>query len=291
MKIAVAGKGGTGKTTAVTLLATYLAKDSKVLAFDVDTNENLAYSLDFSESEIKKMDKIRNHMDEIFEHTITEKDWKKRKYVSHKNAKNYIFGESEISNFIKKITLNRKNIYVGHLGNIDEEKRGIESMCDSFTLMRIFLNHLVIDAKSHLLVDLAAGNDLITRSTIMNMDTILLVVEPTSKNLTVAKDILISLKKLYFKNVTVLINKSFDEKDVDLVSKFLSIKKSSIVRIPFSQEILKFDNENKLQFDNISEEYRANIIYLASILERNRKIDNLFAVASSLDERVKTYEI
>lgn len=291
MKIAVAGKGGTGKTTAVTLLATYLAKESKVLAFDVDTNENLAYSLGFSEEKIKKMDKIRNHLDEIFEYTKTEKDWTKRKYAPNKNANYYEFGDKKINKFIKQITLSKENLFVGHLGNVEEENRGIENMCDSFTLMRIFLNHLKIEKDSYLLVDLAAGNDLITRSTIINMDEVLLTVEPTSKNLSVAKDILISLKALQFENVFILINKSFRENDIELVSKELKIDVKNIRRIPFSQELLELDNENELTFDKVSDEVKKSIREVLELLKKNKKRNTLGERARNLDSRFSQINI
>ncbi len=285
MKIAVAGKGGTGKTTAITLIATYLAKKSKVLAFDVDTNENLAYSLGFSENEVKKMDKIRNHQAEIFEYTKTEIDWKKRSFLPHKEAKHYYFEDGGVDPFLEKVTLTRGNISVAHLGNVDKNKRGIENMCDSFTLMRIFLNHLIVGEKDCVLVDLAAGNDLVTRATIINMDEILLVVEPTSKNLSVAKDILISLKALQFDNIFIAINKSFKENDLDFVSKELGINIKNIVRIPFSSKLLELDNENNLSFEKAPKEIKTAIESIAKAMSSNKNRKTLSERAENLDKR------
>jgi CO dehydrogenase maturation factor len=56
MKVAVSGKGGTGKTTIAATLARCLARAGhQVLAIDGDSNPNLAMSLGLDESVIDSM--------------------------------------------------------------------------------------------------------------------------------------------------------------------------------------------------------------------------------------------
>jgi CO dehydrogenase maturation factor len=56
MKIAVSGKGGTGKTTiAATLARTFARRGHRVLAIDGDSNPNLAMSLGLDESTMDAM--------------------------------------------------------------------------------------------------------------------------------------------------------------------------------------------------------------------------------------------
>ena len=56
MKVAVSGKGGTGKTTIAATLARCLARRGyDVLAIDGDSNPNLAVSLGLDESSISAM--------------------------------------------------------------------------------------------------------------------------------------------------------------------------------------------------------------------------------------------
>ncbi len=287
MKIALAGKGGTGKTTVTTLITSYLAKDAKVLAFDIDSNENLAHSLGFSSESISKLERIRNFYNDIFNYTKTDFDWKIRKYTPQPDANYYFFKNGTMDSFLKKITITKGNVSVGHLGTVSEENRGIENMCESYTLMRIFLNHLKEDKKDFVIADLAAGNDLLTRATVMNMDEIILVVEPASKNLTVAKDILISLEKLLFTRIYIVVNKSFDEKDIKLVQKELKVDKKFITRIPFSKELLMLDNKNDLTFDSAPKEVRKEIEELLENIKRNA-IDEkkLIKRASHIDARL-----
>jgi len=287
MKIALAGKGGTGKTTVTTLITSSLAIDSKVLAFDIDSNENLAQSLGFSFKDISKLERIRNYHKEIFDHTKTDYNWQTRKYTPQAEANYYFFKNGKMDPFLKKVTITKGNISVGHLGTVSEEKRGIENMCESYTLMRIFLNHLNEDSKDFVIGDLAAGDDLLTRATVMNMDEVILVVEPTSKNLRVAKEIIVSLKKLLFPRIYIVINKSFEESDIELVSKEISISKEFISRLPFSEELIKLDNKDSLTYENAPEEIRKEIKDLLEKITLN-KIDDkkLIKRAANIDERL-----
>ena len=50
MKIAVAGKGGVGKTTIAGTLARILAKEREVIAIDADPAMNLRFSLGINEN-------------------------------------------------------------------------------------------------------------------------------------------------------------------------------------------------------------------------------------------------
>jgi len=287
MKIAVAGKGGTGKTTISTLLVTYLASNAKVLAIDSDSNENLAYALNFPEHGISKMPRIRKFMEDIYSYTKTDPDWETRHLSPKHDANYYSFNNGIKDPFLEKITLTKDNISVAHLGTVEEDKRGIQSMCGSFGLMRVFLNHLNEGSKDYVLVDLAAGNDLLTRATVMNMDEILLVVEPTFKNLSVAKDILISLKYLSLDRVYVIVNKSFDDKDIELVSKELIIRKDNIRRISFDQKIIELDNAKSLSFDNVPDEAKKAIKEIVeSMLKNPIDRNKLIKRASMIDARL-----
>ena len=56
MKVAVSGKGGTGKTTiAATLARCFARRGRQVLAFDGDSNPNLAMSLGLEDRVIEAM--------------------------------------------------------------------------------------------------------------------------------------------------------------------------------------------------------------------------------------------
>ncbi len=65
MKIAVVGKGGSGKTTTSGVLARTLARQGhSVVALDCDTNPNLGISLGVGDDETERLATMRQTLDE-----------------------------------------------------------------------------------------------------------------------------------------------------------------------------------------------------------------------------------
>ncbi len=65
MKIAVVGKGGSGKTTVSAVLARTLASSGeRVVALDCDSNPNLGISLGLGEDETERLVAMRQALDE-----------------------------------------------------------------------------------------------------------------------------------------------------------------------------------------------------------------------------------
>jgi CO dehydrogenase maturation factor len=65
VKIAVVGKGGSGKTTTSSVLARTLGRHGwPVVALDCDTNANLGISLGVGEEETERLASIRESLDE-----------------------------------------------------------------------------------------------------------------------------------------------------------------------------------------------------------------------------------
>ncbi|CAN5311954.1 hypothetical protein BH20ACT5_BH20ACT5_15800 [soil metagenome] len=65
MKVAVVGKGGSGKTTTAAILARTLARRGvPTLALDCDTNPNLGLSLGFGDERTESLLAIRDAVDE-----------------------------------------------------------------------------------------------------------------------------------------------------------------------------------------------------------------------------------
>ncbi len=65
MKIAVVGKGGSGKTTTSGVLARSIARNGhRVIGLDCDTNPNLGLSLGVGDTETEHLLTLRNQVDE-----------------------------------------------------------------------------------------------------------------------------------------------------------------------------------------------------------------------------------
>jgi len=65
MKLAVVGKGGSGKTTTSSVIARTLARSGKaVVALDCDSNPNLGISLGVGDAETERLVSMRESLDE-----------------------------------------------------------------------------------------------------------------------------------------------------------------------------------------------------------------------------------
>ncbi|MGH3666356.1 MAG: AAA family ATPase [Egibacteraceae bacterium] len=65
MKLAVVGKGGSGKTTTSAVVARTLARHGQaVVALDCDTNSNLGISLGLGEDETERLLSLRDQLDD-----------------------------------------------------------------------------------------------------------------------------------------------------------------------------------------------------------------------------------
>lgn len=65
MKIAVVGKGGSGKTTTSAILARSLSRTGRrVVAMDCDTNPNLGLSLGVGDTETERLVSLREQVDD-----------------------------------------------------------------------------------------------------------------------------------------------------------------------------------------------------------------------------------
>lgn len=73
MKIAVVGKGGSGKTTTSAILARTMGRQGiSVVALDCDTNPNLGLSLGVGDQETERLTTLRDQVDDgEGEHAVT----------------------------------------------------------------------------------------------------------------------------------------------------------------------------------------------------------------------------
>ena len=166
--IAIAGKGGTGKTTIAALLIKLLSQKGLVLAVDADpsTNLNLALGLPL---EIKgTIGYVREKLTQDITQgklspTITKQD--------------YLFGK------IMESLVESKGFDLLAMGRPE----GPGCYCAPNEFLRTSLDQLVKDYKySYIVMDCEAGMEHISRQTTRDVDILLIISNPTMKSITVA---------------------------------------------------------------------------------------------------------
>ncbi|HUT26911.1 MAG TPA: AAA family ATPase [Methanomassiliicoccales archaeon] len=161
--VAVAGKGGVGKSTISALLVRSLSAQGTVLAVDADPNSNLGQKLGVD---------VQGTVGEVREGLLSKqgtlpKDMSKQEYLKLKLREILSEGDS-----LDLLTMGRPE--------------GPGCYCYVNNLLRVFVDQLM-DSYSYVILDNEAGMEHLSRRTARNMDLLLLVSDASQVGISTAK--------------------------------------------------------------------------------------------------------
>jgi CO dehydrogenase maturation factor len=166
--IAIAGKGGTGKTTVAALLIKLLSQKGLVLAVDADPSTNLNQALGLSLDDNKTVGRIRENMTE---------DVSKGRFSPTIAKQEYLFSK------IMESLVESKGFDLLAMGRPE----GPGCYCASNEFLRVSLDKLVKDYKyNYIVMDCEAGMEHISRQTTRDVDVLLIMSDPTIRGITTA---------------------------------------------------------------------------------------------------------
>ncbi|MFO7996879.1 MAG: AAA family ATPase [Dehalococcoidia bacterium] len=166
--IAMAGKGGVGKTTVAALLVKLLSQKGLVLAVDADPSTNLNQALGLPLDDSQTVGTIREKMTE---------DVSKGKLSPTIVKQEYLFGK------IVESLAESKGFDLIAMGRPE----GPGCYCASNRFLRDSLDKLVEDHKyDYIVMDCEAGLEHISRQTTRDIDVLLIVSDPTIRGITAA---------------------------------------------------------------------------------------------------------
>jgi CO dehydrogenase maturation factor len=177
--IAVAGKGGTGKTSVAALLVKLLSQKGLVLAVDADPSINLNQALGLPLDDSKTVGRIREKMTE---------DISKGRLSPTIAKQEYLFGK------ILESLVESKGFDLLAMGRPE----GPGCYCAPNEFLRVSLDKLVKDYKYYYIVmDCEAGMEHISRQTTRDVDVLLIMSDPTIRGVTAAvriKELIVELR-------------------------------------------------------------------------------------------------
>lgn len=231
MKIAVAGKGGVGKTLVAGTLARLFANDGfKVLAIDNDSAMNLSYTLGINNDIKSKIVPISEMKTLIEERTIV------------KGAGAGVYNiNPEVSDIPDKFKVSGPDgLQLLVLGGIEEPATGC--LCPENALIRKLLYNLFVKRDEIIIVDFEAGLEHLGRGTAKGIDVMLVVTEPSQKSLDLCSKIIDLSKKLGIINVYLVANKVLDDSQLTIINNRIRNWETPLYHsIPFDTEIGKAD--------------------------------------------------
>ncbi|OGN95389.1 MAG: hypothetical protein A2Z77_03915 [Chloroflexi bacterium RBG_13_51_36] len=166
--IAIAGKGGTGKTTVAALLIKLLSQKGLVLAVDADPSTNLSQALGLPLDDSRTVGRIREKMAEDISQGRLSPTIAKPEYLFSKIVESL----AESKGF-DLLTMGRPE--------------GPGCYCASNEFLRGSLDKIVKDYKyAYIVMDCEAGMEHISRQTTRDVDVLLIMSDPTIKGVTTA---------------------------------------------------------------------------------------------------------
>lgn len=177
MKIAIAGKGGVGKTTLAGLLArSFAAQGKPVLAIDADPDANLASALGISPERCATLQPFSRM-----------KDLAKARTGAAEGYGSLFILNPKVDDLPDTFCLLHEGVRLLMMGTV--EHGGSGCVCPEHTLLRRLMSHLLLERDDHLVMDMEAGIEHLGRATAEAVDVLIVVVEPGQRSIQTAQQI------------------------------------------------------------------------------------------------------
>ncbi|MCP4421835.1 MAG: AAA family ATPase [Chloroflexi bacterium] len=181
MKLAIAGKGGVGKTTLAALLAQVFADDGRdVLAADGDPSPCLAGALGFPDELRAKLRPIVE-MDALIEERTGAKPG---------TVGGFFTLNPRVDDLPERFSVVHRGVRLLEMGAVDLGGSGC--ICPESAMLKTLFTHLLFRDDEMLILDMYAGVEHLGRATVDFVDALIIVVEPTRRSLGTA----VQIKKL-----------------------------------------------------------------------------------------------
>ncbi len=193
MKLAISGKGGTGKTTLSALLARYWAEKGKdVIAVDADPDANLAGALGIaSDTAITPISEMRQF--------ILDRTDAKEGYGS------YFKLNPKVDDIPDRFSHRIDGVRLLVLGGAGTGGGGC--ICPESALLKALVTHLLLTPEQIVILDMEAGVEHLSRATAKAVSHMIVVTEPGQRSVQTALNVRRLAQQIGIDNISAVINK------------------------------------------------------------------------------------
>ena len=227
MKIAIAGKGGSGKTTIAGILTRLLSeRGHSVWAIDADSNPNLGLTMGLP---VEKVQQLKPMSSTILKEVVDEK--------GKTTMRLGVPPREVIAQFGLPVS---ERLTLLSMGSVDHAGAGC--MCGGHARVRHLLHGILQEENVVTVVDMEAGLEHLSRGTDRHVDTLLVVAEPYFKALETARRCVELGRELNIPRVAAVANKFRSQDDLEAVRRYAAGHGMPIVgEVPFDEKIYVAD--------------------------------------------------
>jgi CO dehydrogenase maturation factor len=237
LKIAIAGKGGVGKTTLAALLAMIYAEDERpVLAIDADPAACMADALGLSEEQAARLEPISEMDDLIFERTGAKPG----------TSGGFFTLNPRVDDLPDRFSVNHRGVRLLQMGTIDLGGSGC--ICPESALLKALITHVILYRDDVLILDMEAGLEHLGRATASAVDAFIAVVEPGRRSLNTARQIALLAQHIGVKKTYVVGNKVRNDTDRAFIAQEAG-DLPVLGYLPFSMEAIGADMRGQAIYD------------------------------------------
>ena len=227
MKIAVAGKGGVGKTLVAAGLAwSFARRGFRTIAVDADPTPNLGISLGLTVRDVSSILPISENAALIESKTRT----------GFPGVYSLTFSVDDVIRDFAVPTPSGAQLLV--MGTV--KAMGSGCSCAANTVLRTLIRHLVVDRDEALVLDMEAGLEHLGRGTAEGVDVMLVVTDANAKSIETARTIIRMARESGVTNVFVAANRTGSENEMRIISAFVQEIGSRLIgTIPYDSAVIK----------------------------------------------------
>jgi CO dehydrogenase maturation factor len=212
MKLAIAGKGGVGKTTLAGLLArSYAGDGNRVLAIDADPDANFASAIGISPQEAASIQPISKM-----------KDLAKERTGASDGYGSLFILNPKVDDLPERFFVEHKGVSLLVMGTV--EQGGSGCVCPEHRLVRTLMKHLLLDRNDVLILDMEAGLEHLGRATAESVDALIVVVEAGQRSLQTAAQIEKLAADIGIRNIVYVASKIQNDSDREFIKNALPTK-------------------------------------------------------------------
>ena len=241
MKIAVAGKGGVGKTTVAGTIARLLGQDGlRILAVDADPSYTLWSALGISAEVAKEIVPLTENAPLLEERLMLD---------SGQSLSKFFKMNPKVDDLAEMFAIEGPdNVSLLVAGTVDLGDSGC--MCPSATLLKSLMRHLVLGTDEAFVMDMDAGIENLGRGTTRGMDALIVVSEPGRRSLDILSKIKKLAKDIDIGQVFAVGNKVASAEDEEMILEWVEKEGISLLGIvPFDESIKVADRTGVAPID------------------------------------------